>query len=73
MKEREKVIPCKDCLILPLCKNKKDKNITSCSLLKDWWYRPEGLLEYKKDLDEIEKYLIVRNRDTFTLDKSKWK
>jgi len=67
------IIPCKDCLILPICKTKEDKNITQCSLLKEWWYRPEGLLDYREDLEEIQKHLIINNSDTFTLDKSKWK
>ena len=68
-----KTIPCKDCLTLPACKGRENQNISFCSLLKDWWYRPEGLDNFKEDVQEIKMYLNITDVDTFVMDKAKWK
>lgn len=66
------MIPCKDCLVLPACRQKRVRKVTTCSLLSTWWYRPGSMRKYNADLEELGKYLIVDDTDKFTQDKSRW-
>jgi hypothetical protein len=56
MKEQKNIIPCKDCLLLPACKNKK--NEIRCSILRLWWLRLTNEHDqYDKDVTQLEKTL----------------
>ena len=50
------IIPCKDCLILPICKSKVH---ISCSMIWTWLYKDnEAMKDIKyKEFKEMRKYL----------------
>ena len=58
------MVPCKDCIALAACKQKK--RVIRCDLLYRWYWKPPYVDLYKRE-DRIQEYLTNWKSDTMLI------